>query len=70
MLAFMILPILIRKTQAGLRGITQVRRIADDPAIFWTVDGIGRVVEQGPTGTILAAPAHLVSASYLSGARG
>jgi phosphate transport system ATP-binding protein len=50
--------------------LAQARRIADDLAIFWTVDGVGRVIEQGPAETLFAAPANPISASYLSGARG
>jgi phosphate transport system ATP-binding protein len=50
--------------------LAQARRIADDLAIFWTVDGIGRVIEQGSAEAIFTAPTHPISASYLSGARG
>jgi phosphate transport system ATP-binding protein len=50
--------------------LAQARRIADDLAIFWTVDGVGRVIEQGPAEALFTAPAHPISASYLSGARG
>jgi phosphate transport system ATP-binding protein len=50
--------------------LAQARRIADDVAIFWTVDGVGRVIEQGPAELVFAAPADPISASYLSGARG
>jgi phosphate transport system ATP-binding protein len=50
--------------------LAQARRIADDLAIFWSVDGVGRIIEQGPAEALFAAPAHPISASYLSGARG
>jgi phosphate transport system ATP-binding protein len=50
--------------------LAQARRIADDLAIFWTVDGVGRLIEQGPAEALFAAPEHPISASYLSGARG
>jgi phosphate transport system ATP-binding protein len=50
--------------------LAQARRIGDDLAVFWVVDGVGRLIESGPTATIFADPSHPTTAQYISGARG
>ena len=50
--------------------LAQARRIGDDLAVFWVVDGVGRLIESGPAAHIFATPKHPTTAQYLSGARG
>jgi phosphate transport system ATP-binding protein len=50
--------------------LAQARRIADDLAIFWVFDGVGRLVEAGPASQVFEKPAHEVSAMYIAGVRG
>ena len=50
--------------------LAQARRIGDDLAVFWIVDGIGRLIESGSAARIFATPNHPTTAQYLSGARG
>lgn len=50
--------------------LAQARRVGDDLAVFWVVDGVGRLIESGPAADIFAAPSHPTTAQYLSGARG
>lgn len=50
--------------------LAQARRIADDLALFWLVDGVGQLIEAGPAGHVFARPAHEISAMYIAGARG
>lgn len=50
--------------------LAQARRIADDLAIFWAEDGVGRLIEHGPAGQLFEAPRHEISALYITGARG
>lgn len=50
--------------------LAQARRIADDLAIFWVFDGVGRLVEAGPARELFANPCHEISAMYISGGRG
>ncbi|MBE9173412.1 ATP-binding cassette domain-containing protein [Cyanobium sp. LEGE 06143] len=65
---------------AGLRGrctqvivthnLAQARRLADDLIVFWTAEGRGTIVEQGPAEQLFSAPAHPITAAYLRGERG
>lgn len=50
--------------------LAQARRIADDLAIFWVVDGVGRLIESGPAAETFARPRHEISAMYIAGVRG
>ncbi len=50
--------------------LAQARRIGDDLAVFWVVDGVGRLIESGSAAKIFASPEHPTTAQYLSGARG
>ncbi len=50
--------------------LAQARRIADDLAIFWVVDGVGRLIEAGPAAQVFEKPAQEISAMYIAGVRG
>jgi len=50
--------------------LAQARRIADHVAIFWSVDGIGQLIEHGSAQKIFESPQHELTASYISGSRG
>ncbi len=50
--------------------LAQARRVADDLAIFWLVDGVGRLIESGPAARVFENPAHEISAMYIAGVRG
>lgn len=65
---------------AGLRGrytvvivthnLAQARRIADDMAVFWTSDGVGRLVESGNADRLFVEPRREITRAYIAGARG
>lgn len=50
--------------------LAQARRLADQVAVFWTVDGVGTIVEQGETETVFTESTHEIVASYLAGRTG
>ncbi len=50
--------------------LAQARRIADDLAMFWVVDGVGRLIEAGPAAQVFEKPAQEISAMYIAGVRG
>ncbi|MBA3967955.1 MAG: ATP-binding cassette domain-containing protein, partial [Nitrospirales bacterium] len=50
--------------------LAQARRIADHIAFFWSFDGVGKLVEQGPARQIFESPTEPLTASYISGIRG
>ena len=50
--------------------LAQARRMADHVAIFWSVNGIGQLIENGPAQTIFEAPQHELTTAYISGSRG
>ncbi len=50
--------------------LAQARRIADDVAFFWLVDGCGRLIETGPGRRIFEEPREELTAAYVRGARG
>lgn len=47
--------------------LAQARRIADWCAVFWVKDGVGCIVESGPTEQIFAAPKSETTAAYING---
>ena len=50
--------------------LAQARRIADDVAVFWLVEGAGRLIEHGPARQVFTVPRHEISANYIAGVRG
>ncbi|MEE9392822.1 MAG: ATP-binding cassette domain-containing protein [Planctomycetota bacterium] len=50
--------------------LAQARRLADDLAVFWVVDGKGSLIESGPCDSVFDAPQHHLSRAYFSGLRG
>lgn len=50
--------------------LAQARRIADQTAVFWTQDGVGRLIESGATAQLFEAPTHRITAAYLMGRQG
>jgi phosphate transport system ATP-binding protein len=50
--------------------LAQARRIAHDIALFWTEDGVGRLIETGPTQQFFARPQTPIAAAYISGSAG
>lgn len=50
--------------------LAQARRVSDFTAVFWAKDGIGRLVEYGPTKALFTAPREPVTADYLAGRAG
>jgi phosphate transport system ATP-binding protein len=50
--------------------LQQARRIADHTGVFWTEDGVGRLVEFGPTAEVFGAPRDPRAAAYVRGLRG
>lgn len=50
--------------------LSQARRLADYVAVFWSCDGVGRLVEYGPACQIFESPRHELTASYIHGIRG
>lgn len=64
----------------GLRGrvtvvvvthnLAQARRLADRVALFWVVEGVGALVEVGPTRQVFEQPRARLTAEYISGVRG
>lgn len=50
--------------------LAQARRVADSVALFWSADGVGRLVEHGPTAQVFEQPRDDLTASYINGHRG
>jgi phosphate transport system ATP-binding protein len=50
--------------------LAQARRIADYAALFWTQNGVGRLIEAGTAKQIFGAPHDPLTAAYVSGMRG
>lgn len=48
----------------------QARRIADDVAFFWSLNGVGRLTEFGPTAQIFDAPRDPLTEAYVTGRTG
>lgn len=50
--------------------LQQARRIADETGVFWTENGVGRLVEFGPTAAVFESPRDARAAAYVRGLRG
>lgn len=50
--------------------LAQAKRIADDVALFWLVDGAGQLIEFGTVAQIFEEPQHPLTAAYVNGRRG
>jgi phosphate transport system ATP-binding protein len=50
--------------------LAQARRIADATAVFWANNGVGYLVEYGPTEKIFGDPQSKITQNYLSGEDG
>ena len=50
--------------------LAQARRIADQVAVFWVQEGVGRLIESGSTEQIFASPHHPLTAAYVTGGKG
>ena len=50
--------------------LAQARRMADHVGLFWSVNGVGQLLEYGPAQSIFESPQHELTAAYISGARG
>ncbi len=50
--------------------LAQARRISDETAFFWNVEGIGQLVESAPTEILFEAPADPLTKAYVHGIRG
>lgn len=47
--------------------LSQARRMADDVAVFWVMDGVGKLIEHGRTEQLFSNPKHPQTVAYLSG---
>ena len=50
--------------------LAQARRLADRMAVFWTRDGIGEIIAQGPTEELFESTTNEIARSYLTGTKG
>lgn len=50
--------------------LAQAKRVADQVALFWVNEGVGQVIESGPTQQIFSDPQHSLTKAYVSGRRG
>lgn len=50
--------------------LAQARRVADDVAVFWTLNGVGGLLERGEAREVFDSPQTGLTADYLSGVRG
>jgi len=50
--------------------LRQARRLGDDVAVFWTQEGVGRLIEHGPAEQIFGAPREELTQRYVAGAIG
>jgi phosphate transport system ATP-binding protein len=50
--------------------LAQARRVADQVALFWVNDGVGQIIEAGPTQQLFSNPQHPLTMAYVSGRRG
>lgn len=50
--------------------LSQARRISDNAAMFWLINGVGQLIEFGSTKEIFDNPKSGVTASYVNGLRG
>lgn len=47
--------------------LQQARRISDQVGVFWSIDGVGRLIEQGRTQEIFTVPKHPQTLAYVMG---
>lgn len=45
--------------------LNQARRVADQVAVFWKVDGVGKLIECGKAHDVFEQPQHALTQSYL-----
>lgn len=50
--------------------LSQARRISDRLAVFWQLDGVGRLIECGDSELIFRNPSHPITAEYIHGRSG
>ncbi|MGH7884893.1 MAG: phosphate ABC transporter ATP-binding protein [Thermodesulfobacteriota bacterium] len=50
--------------------LAQARRIADYTALFWSQDGVGNLVEYGPSKQFFENPQKELTSAYINGMRG
>ena len=50
--------------------LAQAKRVADQVALFWVNEGVGQVIESGPTQQIFSDPQHALTKAYVNGRRG
>lgn len=72
--------VVVEELIASLRGqqtvvivthnLAQARRVADDVAVFWNLDGVGGLLERGEAREVFDSPRNRLTADYLSGVRG
>ena len=50
--------------------LAQAKRIADNVALFWMIDGVGQLIESGSVSQIFSSPQHDLTAAFVNGRRG
>lgn len=50
--------------------LAQAKRIANQVALFWVQEGVGKLIESGSVEQIFDHPQHPLTAAYVTGARG
>ena len=50
--------------------LAQARRLAERTALFWVRDGVGGLVEEGPTEELFERPRESLTKEYVAGAVG
>lgn len=50
--------------------LAQAKRIADQVALFWVQEGVGRLIEVGSANQLFNSPQHPLTRAYVTGARG
>ncbi len=50
--------------------LAQAKRIADNVALFWMIDGVGQLIESGSASQIFSSPQHDLTAAFINGRRG
>ncbi|RMH03520.1 MAG: phosphate ABC transporter ATP-binding protein [Nitrospirae bacterium] len=50
--------------------LAQARRVADTVALFWPVNGVGRLIEQSATEQFFEDPQHEITRAYVRGYKG
>lgn len=49
--------------------LAQARRVADDAALLWNIDGVGHLIESGSVEQMFESPYHPLTKAYISGKR-